>query len=222
MGDCARAPFGPLPVGMVTVCDVAMLPVPLRVASEAVSVRSITPARRQRDATAPIFANVSDDSMLLLQPCVDLCEAFARACGRRAEISEAGVMQRLLSAEVTVQLNFGIPAAVEWADSFVFPPEVWAKNRESLIRHVRDSLLMELATYGMVVVEPPSFIPCSSPSVFRRSYLAVSTTVDKLFYKQWLIGSMLIIPTNYEHGSRDSRDPFRKFKLGGEVRRTSG
>ena len=120
---------------MVTVCDVAMLPVPLHVASEAVGVRSITPAQRQRDATAPIFGNVSDDSMLLLQPCVDLCEAFARACGRRAEVSEAGVMQRLLSAEVTVQLNFGIPAAVEWADSFVFPPEVWARDRESLIRH---------------------------------------------------------------------------------------
>ena len=121
-----------------------MLPVPLRVASEAVDVRLITPAQRQRDATAPIFGNVSD-SMLLLQPCVDLCEAFARACGRRAEVSEAGVMQRLLSAEVTVQLNFGIPAAVEWADSFVFPPEVWAKNRESLIRHDMslESLLLE-------------------------------------------------------------------------------
>ena len=58
--------------------------------------------------------------------------------------------------------------------------------------------LMELATYGMVVVEPPGFVPCSSPPVFRRSYLAVSTTVDKLFYKKWLIGSMLIIPTSME------------------------
>ena len=54
------------------------------------------------------------------------------------------------------------------------------------------ALLMELASYGMVVVEPPR----SSPLVFRRSYLAVSTTVDKLFYKQWLIGLMLIIPTS--------------------------
>jgi hypothetical protein len=53
--------------GMVTVCDVAM---PVRVASEAVGVRSITPAQQQRDATAPIFGNLSDDSMLLLQPCV--------------------------------------------------------------------------------------------------------------------------------------------------------
>ena len=55
---------------------------------------------------------------------------------------------------------------------------------------------MEMATYGMVVVEPPGFVPCPSPPVFRRTYIAVSTTVDKLFYKQWLIGSMLIIPTS--------------------------
>jgi len=54
--------------------------------------------------------------------------------------------------------------------------------------------LVELATLGMVVQEPPGFRPCPSPPEFRRSYLTVST-VDKLFYKQWLIGSMLIIPT---------------------------
>ena len=84
MGVCVRVPYGPLPVEMVTVCDVTMLPVPLHVALEAVGVRSITPAQRQRDATAPIFDNVSDDFRLLLQPYVDLCEAFARACGRRA------------------------------------------------------------------------------------------------------------------------------------------
>ena len=52
---------------------------------------------------------------------------------------------------------------------------------------------MELATFGMVVSEPPGFQLCSSPPVFRRSYLDVSSTVDKLFYKQWLLGSMLII-----------------------------
>ena len=55
--------------------------------------------------------------------------------------------------------------------------------------------LMELATYGMIESEPPGFRPCPSPPVFRRSYLEVSTTVDKLFYKQWLTGAMLIIPT---------------------------
>ena len=48
MGVCARVPYGPLPVEMVTVCDVTMLPVPLHVALEAVGVRSITPAQRQR------------------------------------------------------------------------------------------------------------------------------------------------------------------------------
>jgi hypothetical protein len=51
-------------------------------------------------------------------------------------------MQWLLRVEVTVQLNYGIPAAVEWADSFVL---VWARNRESLIRHDMslESLLFE-------------------------------------------------------------------------------
>ena len=37
---------------------------------------------------------------------------------------------------------------------------------------------MELATYGMRVSEPPGSV----------SYLEVLTTVDKLFYKQWLTG----------------------------------
>jgi len=55
---------------------------------------------------------------------------------------------------------------------------------------------VDRATSEIVVVEPPGFVPCSSPPVFRRSYLAVSTTVNKLFFKQWLIGSMLIIPTS--------------------------
>ena len=44
-----------------------------------------------------IFGNVSDDSMLRLQPCVDLCEAFALACGRSAEVGKAGVMQAMRS-----------------------------------------------------------------------------------------------------------------------------
>ena len=55
--------------------------------------------------------------------------------------------------------------------------------------------LVTLATYGMMVSEPPGFQPYPSPPVFRRSYLEVSSTVDKLFHKQWLLGSMLIIPT---------------------------
>ena len=64
-----------------------------------------------------------------------------------------------------------------------------------LIPRVDRDRLVELATYGMIAFEPPGFQPCPSPPVFRRSYLEVSTTVDKLFYKQWPLGSMLIIPT---------------------------
>ena len=134
-----------------------------------------------------------------------------------------------MSAETSVALNFGVPAAVQWADRFMFPTEVWERDGMSLLRHDmslesllyefhelrRDSYLspesvlrslgttscsrfpvpqvdrdplMELATYGMIESEPPGFRPCPSPPVFRRSYLEVSTTVDKLFYKQWLTG----------------------------------
>jgi len=70
------------------------------------------------------------------------------------------------------------------------------KSPRFLIPSVDRVRLMEMASYGMVVVEPPGFVPCSSPLVFRRSYLVVSTTVNKLLYKQWLIGSILIIPTS--------------------------
>ena len=134
-----------------------------------------------------------------------------------------------MSAETSVALNFGVPAAVQWADRFMLPTEVWERDGMSLLRHDmslesllyefhelrRDSYrppesvprslgttscsrfpvpqvdrdpLMELATYGMIESEPPGFRPCPSPPVFRRSYLEVSTTVDKLFYKQWLTG----------------------------------
>ena len=56
--------------------------------------------------------------------------------------------------------------------------------------------LMELASYGMVVSGPPRFHPCPSPPDFRRSYLEVTSTVDKLFYKQWQMGLMLSIPSS--------------------------
>ena len=152
-------------------------------------------------------------------------------------VGESGVLRALMSAEVSISLNFGIPAAVQWADYFVFPTEVWERDGMALLRHAmslesllyefhelrRDSYLslesvlrslgtplsprfpvllmdrdrlVELATYGMIVSEPPGFEPCASPPDFRRSYQNVSTTVDKLFYKQWLLGSMLIIPTD--------------------------
>jgi hypothetical protein len=234
--DNGRIPFGPLPVDASAMSKLLVPPCSLYVASGAVGVPSITPAQRLRDATAPIFGNVSNDSTLLLQPCLDLCTAFAQACACSASVEETGVMRVLLRAEVTVTLNFGIPAAVKWADAFKFPPEVWERDEMSLLRHhmslesllyefheqrrdsylspesVRRSIgtptcprfpvpqrdrdrLMELATYGMVVSEPPGFHPCPSPPEFRRSYLEVSSTVDKLFYKQWQLGSMLIIPT---------------------------
>ena len=40
-------------------------------------------------------------------------------------VGESGVLRALMSAEVLISLNFGIPAAVQWADHFVFPTEVW-------------------------------------------------------------------------------------------------
>jgi hypothetical protein len=205
--DNGRIPFGPLPVDASAMSKLLVPPCSLYVASGAVGVPSITPAQRLRDATAPIFGNVSNDSTLLLQPCLDLCTAFAQACACSASVEETGVMRVLLRAEVTVTLNFGIPAAVKWADAFKFPPEVWERDEMSLLRHhmslesllyefheqrrdsylspesVRRSIgtptcprfpvpqrdrdrLMELATYGMVVSEPPGFHPCLSPQNF--------------------------------------------------------
>jgi len=85
---------------------------------------------------------------------------------------------------------------------FEFHEQRWESVVQSLgtpeclrfpIPSVDRARLRELASYGMVVVEPPGFVPCSSPLLFRRSYLGVSTTVDELFSKQWLIGSMLIM-----------------------------
>ena len=103
-----------------------------------------------------------------------------------------------MGAETSVALNFGVPAAVQWADRFIFPTEVWERDDMSLLRHImslesllykfherrRDSYLspesvqrslgtisqprfpiprvdmdrlFELATYGMLVSEPPGF-----------------------------------------------------------------
>ena len=229
-------PFGPLPEGEGIAGAMLPCPTPLHVVERTCVVSAITPAQRLRDATALIFGNVIDDSVSLIQPCVDHCAAFASACGMALAVEQADVLRALMRAEVSVSLNFGIPAAVQWADNFLFPTEVWERDGMELLRHdmslesllfefherrrnsylspesVRRSLgdpsnprfpvpqvdwdrLIDLASYGMVVSEPPGFQPCSSPPEFRRSYLEVSTTVDKLFYKQWLSGAMLIIPT---------------------------
>ena len=81
------------PVGMVEPGALTSVPISLHVTSGVVGVPSLTPAQRLRDATALIFGNVIDDSLLLLQPCVDLCESFAQACGCNAEVGKAGVMR---------------------------------------------------------------------------------------------------------------------------------
>jgi len=109
-------PFGPL----------AMLPCPTQfhVEQRAFVVSAITPAQRLRDATALIFVNVIDDSVSLIQPCVDHCDAFASAYGLASVVEQADVLRALMRAEVSVSLNFGIPAAVQWTDNFLFPTEV--------------------------------------------------------------------------------------------------
>ena len=89
-GGCSRVPHGPLPVGMVDLRALAPVLIQLHVALGAVGAPSITPVQRLRDAIALIFGHVSDDFMLQLQPYVDLCEAFVRACGRSAEVGKQG------------------------------------------------------------------------------------------------------------------------------------
>jgi hypothetical protein len=60
-------------------------------------------------------------------------------------VGESGVLRALMSAEVSISLNFGIPAAVQWADHFVFPTEVWERDGMALLRHAMslESLLYE-------------------------------------------------------------------------------
>ena len=135
-------PFGPLPEweGIAG----AMLPCPtqLHVEQRACVVSAITPAQRLRDITALIFGNVIDDSVSLIQPCLDHCDA---SCGLASVVEQADVLRALMRAEVSVSLNFGIPAAVQWADNFLFPPEVWERDGMALLRHDMslESLLFE-------------------------------------------------------------------------------
>ena len=135
IGACERIPFGPLPVGEGVAGSLLPLPPPLHVVQPVGAVRAITPAQRLRDATVRIFSNVIDDSVTLLQPCVELCSAFATACGIATVVGRAEVIQALMSADKSVSLNFGIPAAVLWADQFVFPAEVWERDGMSFLRH---------------------------------------------------------------------------------------
>ena len=64
-------PFGPLPEGEGIAGAMLPCPTPLHVEERTCVVSAITPAQRLRDATALIFGNVIDDSVSLIQPCVD-------------------------------------------------------------------------------------------------------------------------------------------------------
>jgi hypothetical protein len=108
-GD-AVVPFGPLPEGEGNAVAMLLCPTPLHVEQRACVISAITPAQRLRDATALIFGNVIDDSVSLIQPCVDHCDAFASACGLASAVEQADVLRALMRAEVLVSLNFGIPA----------------------------------------------------------------------------------------------------------------
>ena len=117
-------PFGPLPEGEGIAGAKLPCPTPLHVEQRTCVVSAITPAQRLRDATVS-----------LVQPCVDHCDAFASACGLASVVEQADVLRELLRAEVSVSLNFGIPAAVQWADNFLFPTEVWERDGMTLLRH---------------------------------------------------------------------------------------
>ncbi len=105
-------PFGPLPVGEGAAGSLLQLPTSLHVDQPVSGVSAITPAQRLRDAQSMIFRNVIEDSVSLIQPCVDMCSDFATACGDTTVVGESGVLRALMSAEVSISLNFGIPAAV--------------------------------------------------------------------------------------------------------------
>ena len=76
---------------------------------------------------------------------MDHCNAFASACGLAWVVEQADVLLALMRAEVSVSLYFGIPAAVQWADNFLFPTEVWERDGMALLRHDMslESLLFE-------------------------------------------------------------------------------
>jgi hypothetical protein len=128
-------PFGPLPEGEGIAGAMLPCPTPLHVEQHACVVSAITPAQRLRDATALIFGNVIDESVSLIQPCVDHCDAFASACGWASVVEQVDVLRALMRAEVSISLNFGIPAAVQWAGNFLFPTEVWERDGMALLRH---------------------------------------------------------------------------------------
>jgi len=98
-------PLGPLPEGEGIAGAMLPCPTPLHVEQLTCVVSAITPAQRLR--------YVIDDSVSLIQPCVDHSDAFTSACGLASVMEQAGVLRALMRAEVSVTLNFGITAAVQ-------------------------------------------------------------------------------------------------------------
>ena len=128
----------------------------------------VQPVGVVRDATVRIFSNAIDDSVTLLQPCVELCSAFATACGIATVVGRAEVLQALMSADKSVSLNFGIPAAVLSADQFVFPSEVWKRDGMSLLRH---NMSLESLLYEFHEQRRDSYL---SPESVQRSLGTIS------------------------------------------------
>ena len=84
-------PFGPLPVGEGAAGSLLQLPTSLHVDQPVSDVSAITPAQRLRDAQSMIFRKVIEDSVSLIQLCVDMCSDFATACGVTTVVGESGV-----------------------------------------------------------------------------------------------------------------------------------
>ena len=185
-----RQPFGPLPVGEGVAGARS-----LHVDQSSCIVSAITPAQRLRDATALIFCNVIDDSLSLVQPCSDMCAAFSAACGMDTGVERVAVLRALMSAEMSV-----ISLCFLWErdgmsllrhdmslESLLYEFHELRRDSylslESVLRslgptscsrfpvpQVDRDRLMELATYGMIVSEPPGFRPCPSPLWHSKHY----------------------------------------------------
>jgi hypothetical protein len=97
-------PFGPLPEGEGIAGAMLPCPTPLHVEQRICVVSAITPAQRLRDATALIFGNVIDDSVSLIQPCVDHCDAFASACDLASVVTTLPVGVELPKASTHLKM----------------------------------------------------------------------------------------------------------------------
>ena len=73
-----------------------------------------------------LFCNAIDNSVSRIQPLVELCSTCATVCG------VAEILQALMSSEKSVQLYFGIPAAVLWVDHVLFHTGIYESPAKSL------------------------------------------------------------------------------------------